>query len=160
MRHPRLFIHDDLVSLGVPMYHVALVRDEGVPKVAQSISVSEPSDAARVCEDLRYKPQEHFCVLCLSTKNLLLARVPISIGTLNTTIVSPREVYKAALAANACSIVVVHNHPSGDPASSVADKRLAKHLADAGSILDIELLDFIIIGDAESVVSLREDGVL
>lgn len=116
-------------------------------------------------EDCRAREVEHFQVLLLNTRRRLIRvePVPVSQGTLDTILVHPREVFKAAIAANAAALVLVHNHPSGDPTPSEADIRVTRDLIRAGQLLKIEVLDHVIIGrrtaDRErDYVSLRELG--
>lgn len=99
-------------------------------------------------------------VLCLTTVMGLIAYHQLSRGTLNTTSVHPREVCQAALLANAASIVLVHNHPSGDPTPSVDDVAVTTRVRDAGKILGVELLDHIIIGHEGRYYSFKEGGRL
>jgi DNA repair protein RadC len=98
-------------------------------------------------------------MLGLDTKNGILGIHTVSIGALDRTLVSPREVFKAAILLNAGGIIVGHNHPSGDPDPSIEDRQVANRLHDAGQLLDIELLDSIIIGDRGRWVSLKQLGV-
>ncbi len=116
-------------------------------------------------EDCRAREVEHFQVLLLNTRRRLIRvePVPVSQGTLDTILVHPREVFKAAIAANAAALVLVHNHPSGDPTPSEADVRVTRELIRAGQLLKIEVLDHVIIGRRttdrdKDYVSLRELG--
>jgi DNA repair protein RadC len=123
--------------------------------------VSTAEDVVRLCgTQLRGLDREHFWALILSTKNRLLRMTEISIGSLNASIVHPRELFKEAVRVSAASVVVVHNHPSGDPTPSGADLQLTRRLAKAGEVLGIELLDHVVIGDGGAHVSMREMGVL
>jgi DNA repair protein RadC len=123
--------------------------------------VTTPEDVVRLCAtQLRGLDREHFWALVLSTKNRLLRMTEVSVGSLNASIVHPRELFKEAVRVSAASIVVVHNHPSGDPTPSGADLQLTRRLAKAGEVLGIELLDHVVIGDGGAHVSLREMGVL
>ncbi len=123
--------------------------------------VSTPEDVVRLCAtQLRGLDREHFWALALSTKNRLLRMVEVSVGSLNASIVHPRELFKEAVRVSAASVVVVHNHPSGDPTPSGADLQLTRRLAKAGEVLGIELLDHVVIGDGGAHVSLRDMGVL
>jgi DNA repair protein RadC len=123
--------------------------------------VSTPEDVVALCStQLRGLDREHFWALVLSTKNRLLRMVEVSVGSLNASIVHPRELYKEAVRMSAASVVVVHNHPSGDPTPSGADLQLTRRLAKAGEVLGIELLDHIVIGDGGAHVSMRHMGVL
>lgn len=104
------------------------------------------------------KKREHFLALLLDTRNQLIKMAEISVGSLDASIVHPREVYKEAIAASAASVIFVHNHPSGDPTASEDDIKLTKGLAEAGVILGIEVLDHIIIGD-KKYLSLKREGL-
>ena len=97
-------------------------------------------------------------VLCLSTVMDLVAYHQLSRGTVSTTLVHPREIYQAALLANAASIVLVHNHPSGDPTPSVDDVAVTNRVKEAGLLMGIELLDHIIIGHEGRYYSFKEGG--
>lgn len=89
---------------------------------------------------------ECFWVLCLDRKNRLLKCIEITRGTATGCLAHPREVFKQAIQINACAIIAVHNHPSGDPAPSQADKRITKQLHEAAEIIGIQLLDHVIVG--------------
>jgi DNA repair protein RadC len=123
--------------------------------------VTTPEDVVALCAtQLRGLDREHFWALALSTKNRLLRMVEVSVGSLNSSIVHPRELFKEAVRVSAASIVVVHNHPSGDPTPSGADLQLTRRLARAGEVLGIEVLDHVVIGDGGAHTSLRQMGVL
>ena len=114
-------------------------------------------------EDNRLHSVEHFQVVLLNTRRKLIRVEQISRGTLDTILVHPREVFKLAIAANASGLVLVHNHPSGDPTPSEADIKVTRDLIRAGQLLKIEVLDHVIIGKrtaerAKDFVSLRELG--
>lgn len=113
---------------------------------------------SRFIEELKDEEQEHFIVLCLNTKNEIIARKTISIGTLDQAIVHPRDVFRFAIKNNAARIIAVHNHPSGNPEPSENDKTVTKRLIRSGDILGVEILDHIIVGN-NSYVSLRERGL-
>lgn len=108
---------------------------------------------------LHEKPEEHFCILCLNTKNKIVGVHTISIGSLNASIVHPREVFKAALLNNASGIVCLHNHPSGDPEPSREDIEITRRLVEAGKIIGIEVIDHIIVGD-QKYLSMKEKGLM
>jgi DNA repair protein RadC len=110
--------------------------------------------AAVVKSQLKGKKKEHFLVLCLDTRNRLINCKPVSIGSLDTSIVHPREVFKEAVSSSAASVIFVHNHPSGDPEPSKEDVELTKRLAKAGEIIGIDVLDHIIVCD-KSYLSLK-----
>lgn len=103
--------------------------------------------------------REIFVCLHLSTKNRLISWEMVSIGSLNASIVHPRELFKGAILANAASVVVAHNHPSGDATPSGADIQLTRRLARAGDVLGVEVLDHVIFGE-DGVASMRDMGLL
>lgn len=122
--------------------------------------IRSPKDVADLLMPrLRYEQREQFQVVLLSTKNHVLSMPVISVGSLNASIVHPREVFKEALTYSAASMILVHNHPSGDPSPSSEDIHLTKELVQAGKILSISVLDHVIIGD-NKYVSLKEKGII
>ncbi|KQL53400.1 hypothetical protein AN964_07780 [Heyndrickxia shackletonii] len=122
--------------------------------------IRSPEDGANfVMNDMRFLSQEHFVCLYLNTKNQVLHRQTVFIGSLNASIVHPREVFKEAFRRSAASIICIHNHPSGDPAPSREDIEVTKRLVECGKIIGIEILDHLIIGD-KKYVSLKEKGYL
>lgn len=98
-------------------------------------------------EELRHQKQEHMKLLMLNTKSKLIGEKNVSKGTVNASLISPRELFIAALEREAVSIILLHNHPSGDPTPSSEDILLTKRVKDAGDLIGIELLDHIIIGN-------------
>ncbi len=124
-------------------------------------SIQTPEDVVALCwPQLRGAEREHFWSLALNTKNRLVRMVEISVGSLNASIVHPRELFKEAVRCSAASVVVVHNHPSGDPTPSGADIQLTRRLVRAGDVLGIEVLDHVIIGDGGEHASLRDLGLM
>ncbi len=122
--------------------------------------IRSPKDGADyVMEEMRSLKQEHFVALFLNTKNQIIHRQTIFIGSLNASIVHPREVYREAIKRSAASIIVIHNHPSGDPTPSQEDIHVTRRLTESGKMIGIELLDHIIIGDC-TFTSLREKGYI
>jgi DNA repair protein RadC len=117
--------------------------------------LKSPDDvAAEVRRQLKGKKKEHFVVLCLDTRNRLIGSRLVSVGSLDTSIVHPREVFKEAVSSCAASVIFAHNHPSGDPEPSKEDIELTRRLAKAGEIMGIDVLDHIIVCD-ESHLSLK-----
>jgi len=117
--------------------------------------LKSPEDvAAEMRGRLKGKKKEHFWVICLDTRNRLINCKPVSIGSLDTSIVHPREVFKEAVSSSAASVIFVHNHPSGDPEPSKEDIELTKRLVKAGEIVGIDVLDHIIVCD-KSYLSLK-----
>jgi DNA repair protein RadC len=126
----------------------------------EAVTVSSPSEAAAlVMEEMRHKLREHFRVLLLDTKNKVLGIEEISIGSLNSSLVHPREVFRPAIRKACASVILLHNHPSGDPTPSREDVEVTRRLTAAGKLMGIEVLDHIIIGDGR-FLSLRERGLL
>jgi len=112
------------------------------------IRLGKSSDVADLCRDMRSLKQEHFVTLTVNGNNCLISKRVIFIGTLNKSIVHPREVFAAAISDHAAGIVLVHNHPSGNPEPSTEDIIMTRKLAEAGNILGIEILDHVIIADS------------
>lgn len=122
--------------------------------------IRSPDDGADyIMEEMRSLKQEHFVTLFLNTKNQVIHRQTIFIGSLNASIVHPREVFREAVKRSAASIIVAHNHPSGDPSPSQEDIHVTKRLVESGKMIGIELLDHLIIGDRK-FISLKEKGYL
>jgi len=129
-------------------------------KSAEQITIRSPKNGADyVMEDMRTLKQEHFVVIFLNTKNEIIHRETIFKGSLNSSIVHPREVFREAVKRSAASIICFHNHPSGDPTPSQEDIHVTRRLADSGKMMGIEVLDHIIIGDRK-FTSLKEKGYL
>ncbi|WP_129727880.1 MULTISPECIES: RadC family protein [Bacillaceae] len=123
-------------------------------------SIRSPEDCANyMMEEMRFLQQEHFVCLYLNTKNQVMHRQTVFIGSLNASIVHPREVFREAFRRSAASIICLHNHPSGDPAPSREDIEVTKRLAECGKIMGVDLLDHIIIGE-HRFVSLKEKGYI
>jgi DNA repair protein RadC len=134
-------------------------RLESYPEGGDRPLVKTPEDVAGLVRSrLRGKKKEYFLALLLDTRNQLIRVAEISIGSLDSSIVHPREVFKEAISASAASVLFVHNHPSGDPEASEDDIRLTKRLAEAGEIMGIDVLDHIIIGD-KRYLSLKREGL-
>ena len=124
----------------------------------KQLDFNSPSTIARYyMEDLRHKKQENMKLLLLNTKLKLIGESDISKGTVNSTVVSPRELFIEALNKNAVYIILIHNHPSGDPEPSQEDVQITQQIRKAGHLIGIELLDHIIIGD-NCYISLKEKG--
>ena len=122
--------------------------------------LGRPSEsAAALMSVLQDEPSEVFVILCLTTKHRVIAYHEVSRGILDSTLVHPREVFRAAILANAAGIVAGHNHPSGDPTPSPDDIALTRRLAAAGEVLGVPLLDHIIVGDGR-YYSFKEAGCL
>jgi DNA repair protein RadC len=122
--------------------------------------VRGPDDVvALIGKKLRGETREHFLVLLLNARHECTAVETVSIGSLNASIVHPREVFRPAVLAASASIIVAHNHPSGDPEPSEEDLSITRRLVQVGELLGIALLDHVVIA-SRGVVSLRERGAL
>jgi len=124
------------------------------------ITIKSPHDISRLfMEELRHLQKEVFKVVLLNTKNHIIKCLDISVGSLNSSIVHPREVFSEAVKAGCAAILLLHNHPSGDPDPSTEDIQTTRRLIEAGDILGIKVLDHIIIGDGK-YISLKEKGII
>lgn len=124
--------------------------------------IRTPDDAASIGTEFMHiheEPEEYMYMLCLNNKNRVTGIFEISHGNVNSSIVGPREVFQKALLANAVSIILMHNHPSGDPSPSNEDISVTKRLIEVGEVLGLRVLDHLIIGDRR-YVSLKEKGYL
>jgi DNA repair protein RadC len=134
-------------------------RVDGYSEAGRRPPVKTPDDVAGLVRSrLKDKKKEYFLALLLDTRNRLIKAAEISVGSLDSSIVHPREVFKEAISASAAAVIFVHNHPSGDPEASEDDVNLTKRLAEAGEVVGIEVLDHIIIGD-NKYTSLKRDGL-
>lgn len=126
----------------------------------EKIKISSPNDAAVVMmEEMRYYKKEYFKIILLDTKNNIIRVSEISVGSLNSSIVHPREVFREAIENSSSSIILVHNHPSGETEPSHEDIILTNRLVECGKILGIRVIDHIIIGDG-IFYSFKEEGLI
>ena len=158
-----LFKHDMTSTVredGIPVYKVCLVREGRVSCYNQQIRSAV--DAATLLHTyLADVDREHFVVLMLDQKNKVIGINTVSIGSLTASIVHQREVFKVAILANCASILIAHNHPSGNCQPSREDRALTQRLVEAGKLLGIAILDHIIIGDGTSAYfSFADEGLL
>ena len=126
----------------------------------ERVRIQGPADVyARCAPALRDQRQEEFLVLLLNTQHAVMGELLVTRGTLDTSIVHPREVFRPAIAESAAALILVHNHPSGDPTPSPEDREVTNQLAAAGRLIGIPILDHVVIGDAR-YVSFVESGLL
>jgi DNA repair protein RadC len=129
-------------------------------KAAEKVKISSPSSIASLyMEELRYLHQEHLKIVFLDTKNQIISDKFLTVGTVNASLINPREVFIESLKHNAVHIILLHNHPSGDPTPSKEDILITKRIIEAGNIIGIQLLDHIVIGDG-NYISLKERGII
>jgi len=127
--------------------------------VAARPVVRSPQDVSSlVMEEMRYLDREQFRIVLLDAKNHVLGVRTVSVGSLSSSIVHPREIFKDAIARSSAAIVLVHNHPSGDPTPSQEDVEVTRRLVEAGRLLGIEVLDHVVVGD-NRYVSFKEKGI-
>jgi DNA repair protein RadC len=142
----------------IPCYRVSLVREGSVASPHQRFSNSR--EVFEIMRPLtRDLDREHFIVLMLDSKNKLIGMNTVSVGSISTSLVHPREVAKPAVIHNAAAVIGIHNHPSGDAAPSTEDRQCTERLVKAFKLLGIRLLDHIIIGDAD-YFSFADAGLL
>lgn len=140
---------------------VTLEKEVSTNHPELSYAIKSPDDAATVGKEfmrIHEESEEYMYMICMNVKNKIIGVFEISHGTVNASLVQPREVFQKALLANAVSIIVMHNHPSGDCTPSREDIEVTKRLVEAGKIIGVEVLDHIIVGDRYS--SLKEKGYL
>ncbi|WP_346962244.1 JAB domain-containing protein [Clostridium sp.] len=145
------------VSKRVNLVSVKLIKEGSI--LYEPRRVSSPKDAVELAKDfLIESDREKMILVCLDNKNQPTSINTVSVGSLNSSIVHPREVFKVAILSNSASIIVYHNHPSGDVTPSKEDINITERLKEAGKILGIELIDHIIVGSNESYYSFKERG--
>jgi DNA repair protein RadC len=121
--------------------------------------IRSPADAANlVMSEMGLLEQEHLRVILLDTKNRVLDTPTVYVGSLNTSLIRVGELFREAIRANCASLIVAHNHPSGDPTPSPEDVAVTRQIAEAGKLLDVDVLDHLIIGH-QRFVSLKERGL-
>lgn len=153
------------------------IKGIGLAKACQIISIFELSNRYKVSKitsrsirsskavfdylspSMSPLQKEHFVVLLLDSKNKIIKKEIISIGTLNSTLIHPREIFRSAIRENANSIILAHNHPSGDPTPSDDDCKITSRLKEVGELLDIKVLDHVIIG-GDKWYSFDDEGVV
>ena len=129
------------------------------PNGDATLLVRGPESVYELCRDIRAANREHFVGFYLNSRNQVLRREIISIGSLNASIVHPREVFAPAIAVSAASLVLAHNHPSGDPTPSEEDLAITRRLLEAGRIIGIDVLDHVVVA-RESYASFKERRLL
>jgi len=134
-----------------------LVREEGDPAPKR---VRTPSEASEYADQLRERDRECFGVILLDARNRAIGLHVATVGTIDTSIIDPGAVFKAALLANAAGVLLTHNHPSGDETPSAEDLRITKQLVEAGRVLNIPVLDHVVLGGPGRFVSMREQGLV
>lgn len=145
----------------IKKYTVQLVRESEIQYSGETIT--SPKQGMKIINqifNMSNQPTEIFVLLALDAKKHPIGYFLVSQGTINCTIVSPRDVFQRALLTNAHSIIVAHNHPSGDPTPSKEDKNVTQNIRDIGEIMRIELVDHIIFGDEGRYFSFAEQKLI
>ena len=144
----------------IPGFRISLTREPGVT-LAERPSMEAPAQAVPILRQyIGDIDREVFVLAMLTVRHRVLGLHTVSVGCLTASLVHPREVFKPAILSGSAALVIAHNHPSGDPEPSAEDLALTRRLAAAGSLLGIEVLDHLVIGEAGRFVSLRERGAL
>lgn len=139
---------------------VKLVRERHADGI-EAPKVRGPEDAARLLWSMfEDADREMFVALYLDSQHVVRGVHVVSVGTLDASVVHPREVFKPAILANAAAVIVAHNHPSGDPTPSAEDRAVTKQLVEAGRILGIPVLDHLVVGAKPRFRSLVEQGAV
>jgi DNA repair protein RadC len=134
-------------------------REELEPEL-KNFDIKNPESVVKAIRaSIKDKAKEHFKLILLNPRNKIIGISTISIGTLNASLVHPREVFKDAIMHNAASVVLAHNHPSGDPEPSEDDIKITKKLVESGKILSIDVIDHIVVGK-NSFLSFKERGLI
>ncbi len=140
---------------------VVSIRLVDEPPLFSKIPVRSTQDAVQVmAKELQKYDRELFCILNLQTNGMVINMNVVSMGTLNTAVVSPREVFKTAILSNAASILLLHNHPSGACSPSKEDMRITERLIECGKLIDIPVVDHVITGRDGLYYSFREHGIV
>jgi DNA repair protein RadC len=138
---------------------IELAKRLSIP-ASNVITIRSPQDVANLLmNEMRYLDREHFRILLLNTKNVVLKNCLVSIGSVNSSLVHPREVFKSAIKNSASAVILCHNHPSGEPTPSSEDIKITAKLVESGKLLGIEVLDHVILGNGV-FVSLKDKGML
>jgi DNA repair protein RadC len=141
------------------IYEKLEVREEVQAYLPPDRRYTSPEQISQIFSFLTSESKEYFFALHLDGKNKILCFDCVSVGSLNQSIVHPRETFKTALLSSAAAIILIHNHPSGDPSPSSEDISITRRLREAGEIMGIKVLDHIIVGDGE-YVSFVERGLV
>jgi DNA repair protein RadC len=160
MSHSLSLFDKEAKQVSIPCYSIKLVKESVVIYDHKRINGARMVSDLLMGIGLHEKACEEFYALYLNTKNEVIGIQMISRGTLNASLVHPREVFKGALLANASCLILAHNHPSGDPQPSSADKIVTESLVSAGKLLDVNILDHVIVGSTGEFFSFRDSSLI
>jgi DNA repair protein RadC len=139
-------------------WKVQLVKEPGYKYKTRRIKT--PEEVYQLAREYISVPdREHFVIVALDTRNKVIGLNTASIGTLDEAKIHPREIFKYAILANAASIILVHNHPSGEPEASGDDIKLTKRVHEAGELIGIDIVDHVILGE-DKLISMKREGLI
>ena len=150
------------MAINVQKYSLRVVKENG-GRYDLDKKITTPDSAIKTFVevlDLDKRSEEVFAMLTIDTQSQLTGVFEVSVGNLNSSLISPREVFKRAILNNAYSVLLAHNHPSGIPQPSQDDIQITERLVEAGELLGIEVLDHLIIGSKHNFVSLKEREII
>jgi DNA repair protein RadC len=145
--------------MNISVYRVSLIKEHTIPYGTHSLILTPVQVYELIKEYLQDTDREHFVAIFLDSRSEVIGINTVSIGTLTESLVHPREVFKAAILANAASVIVVHNHPTGEAHASEADMSVTTKLKESGRILGIPIEDHVVLGE-KTFFSFREEGLL
>ena len=148
--------------MNISLYGLRVVRESTHRYDFEGRAISNPDDAVEMlCEifELDQLAEEHLVMLCLNTKHKIVGAFTVSVGTISQSMVHPREIFKRAIVQNSASILLAHNHPSGDPTPSSDDYTVTTRLAECSKLLGIEMIDHLIITPTGENYSMKANGV-
>ncbi|MFW6015355.1 MAG: JAB domain-containing protein [bacterium] len=150
------------MGVNIQKYSLRIVKETGGRYDLNKV-IKSPKDALKTFVevlDMNIRPEEVFAIITLDIKNQITGVFEVSVGTLFSSYVHPREVFKRAILQNSAAIILGHNHPSGIPDPSKDDINITKKLMNGGDILGIDVLDHVIVGNNETYISMKEKGVI
>lgn len=148
--------------VNISTYSIRVVKESGGRYNLDNKRINSPQNAVKIFNEvfeMDSRAEEILALMTLDTKNKVTGMFIVSQGSINESVVHPREVYKRALLQNASQIIIAHNHPSGEPNPSKEDINITKRLGEAGKLIGIDMLDHIIIGDGK-YISLKDKGII
>jgi len=150
------------MSINIKKFGLRVVKESG-GNYDLDKNVTKPLEAVKVVNevvDLYQRAEEVFVIITLDVGNNMTGIFEVSVGSVNSSIVTPREVFKRAILQNADSIILAHNHPSGKVKPSSSDVDITERLVEIGDIIGIDVVDHIVVGDQDEFLSMREQGII
>ncbi len=150
-------VEKSILFQGVPSVPMRIME---IREIKFPVKLARSQDVLDVVKDLRRADRETFAVLHLNAKNVILSREIVSVGTIDSAAVYPREVLKSAILYNASSVILAHNHPSGDPAPSSSDKQITRDVIGTLILAGVRTLDHVIVGNGDKSFSFADSGLM